>query len=880
MTCGMFVIPVIKEIGLCLWHSGFKRAVLICDLKENLNSLGVTMEQLMQIYEDVEQRVQTEELLLLAKPTKEVAGWFDEVRKLKEDVSKTLRDGEEQEQSKCLAGCCPKNCWQSYKLGKRVNKMLDEVEKLKNKGRFDVVVAKMHNSVDKKPMDETVGLDPMLQKVWRCIEDKSLGVIGLYGIGGVGKTTLLCKINNLFLSLSHDFVEVILVSVSKQPVMKKIQKAILQKLGFSEGFRLDSTVNNAFQIFRRLVKRKFLLLLDDVWERLDLNLVGIPLPNDKNESKVIFTTRSEDVCGLMGAQQNIRVECLTQEEALRLFRMKVGENTLNSDPRIPKLAEVMAAECKGLPLALVTVARAMASRKDPEDWESEIAALRNAPSEFPGMDSVLLPLKFSFEKLQNATLKSCFLYCCLFPDGYNISIEELIEYWGAERFLDEYDRDGEYIIRSLKRACLLESGESEEFVKMHGLIRDMAWQECSDKVAIFIKRDAESNEERGLRRWNEVERLSLWDYSIDDVLIKSSPSCIEHFSKHITQLLNLRTMICKVPMLTTFPAGFFPLMSALTLLDLSNSFLLRELPQEIGKLINLEYLNVSETAITELPAEIQRLEKLRCLILNRTKIWEIQRGLISRLQFLEIFSWFGYVGNYICDRDSHLLEELDGLPHLSEICIAIAYHVASVKILMGSHKLQRCIRKLFFSSINGLTFLEVSPILLSRMEHLELCRCEDLKEVEISPGTYYPRHEFSLLRKVVIVSCDSLSNVTWLTYAPKLQTLELRDCITLRGCIALWEGTNMEKKLIFSSLMFLRLVRLPYLRGICNHVLPFPSLGKIEVLECHNLKELPFDSKSAKNCLIHGDKMWWDSLRWEDEATKQVFSSKFVRHSR
>ena len=47
--------------------------------------------------------------------------------------------------------------------------------------------------------------------------------------------------------------------------------------------------------------------------------------------------------------------------------MKVGENTLNSDPRILKLAEDMAAECKGLPLALVSVGRAMASREDPED---------------------------------------------------------------------------------------------------------------------------------------------------------------------------------------------------------------------------------------------------------------------------------------------------------------------------------------------------------------------------------------------------------------------------------------------------------------------------------------------------------------------------------
>ena len=87
----------------------------------------------------------------------------------------------------------------------------------------------MHNSVDKKPMDETVGVDPMLQIVQRCIEDKSLGIIGLYGIGGVGKTALLERINNLFLSRSHDFVEVIWVSVSKQPDVKKIQKTIFQK---------------------------------------------------------------------------------------------------------------------------------------------------------------------------------------------------------------------------------------------------------------------------------------------------------------------------------------------------------------------------------------------------------------------------------------------------------------------------------------------------------------------------------------------------------------------------------------------------------------------------------------------------------------------------
>ena len=50
-------------------------------------------------------------------------------------------------------------------------------------------------------MDETVGLDSMLQNVWGCIEDQNLGIIGLYRIGGVGKTTLLYNINNEFLKV-------------------------------------------------------------------------------------------------------------------------------------------------------------------------------------------------------------------------------------------------------------------------------------------------------------------------------------------------------------------------------------------------------------------------------------------------------------------------------------------------------------------------------------------------------------------------------------------------------------------------------------------------------------------------------------------------------
>ena len=93
------------------------------------------------------------------------------------------------------------------------------------------------------------------------------------------------------------------------------------------------------------------------------------------------------------------------------------------------------------------------------------------------------------------TISLVFLYCCLFPENYEIR-KELIEYWIGEGFLDKYNEDadingelrpkGEPIIEDLKRACLLGSGESEEYIRMHGMVRDMAFVECQEKIALLI----------------------------------------------------------------------------------------------------------------------------------------------------------------------------------------------------------------------------------------------------------------------------------------------------------------------------------------------------------------------------------------------------------
>ena len=145
-------------------------------------------------------------------------------------------------------------------------------------------------------------------------------------------------------------------------------------------------------------------------------MLGVPSPNSQNKSKVILTTRFLDVCCRREAQKSIKVECLTKEESINLFKEKVGEATLNSHPDIPHLAETAAKECKGLPLALVTIGRAMAGKSTPQEWERAIQMLKTYPSKLSGMgDHLFQILKFSYDNLSNETIKACFLYLFYSP---------------------------------------------------------------------------------------------------------------------------------------------------------------------------------------------------------------------------------------------------------------------------------------------------------------------------------------------------------------------------------------------------------------------------------------------------------------------------------
>ncbi|KAK9229485.1 hypothetical protein WN944_022447 [Citrus x changshan-huyou] len=423
-----------------------RNAAYVSQLEDNLANLQTQLQKLIEAKDDVMTRVANAEQHQMRRLNK-VQGWLSRVESVEAEVGELIRHSTREIDKLCLGGYCSKNCQSSYNFGKKVSKKLQLMDTLMGEGAFDVVAEKVPQpAVDERPLEPTiVGLDSTFDKVWRCLIQEQVGIIGLYGMGGVGKTTLLTQINNKFLDAPNNFDVVIWVVVSKDMQLESVQEKIGERIGFLENRSLEEKASGIFKI---LSKKKFLLLLDDIWERIDLAKLGVPFPAiSKNASKIIFTTRLENVCGLIEAQKKFKVECLGDNEAWELFLQKVGEETLGSHPDIPELAKTVAKECCGLPLALITTGRAMSGKKTPEEWNYSIEMLRRSASEFPG-------------KI------------------------ELIECWIGEGFLNGYEgingvhNKGHYIIGVLVQACLLEEVGSD-YVKMHDVIRDIAlWIAC------------------------------------------------------------------------------------------------------------------------------------------------------------------------------------------------------------------------------------------------------------------------------------------------------------------------------------------------------------------------------------------------------------------
>lgn len=192
-------------------------------------------EDLTSLKNDVLRRVDLAEQQQLQR-LDQVQSWISRVETIETEVDEVVNHGTQQIEDLCCGGCCSKNYFSSYKYGKKVAEKLVELTALKSKGElFEEVASESLPAavINEISIEPTVGMEPMVDRVWSHIENEEVGIIGLYGMGGVGKTTLLTKIRNNFHHSPNDFNLVIWVVVSKDLKLELIQDKIGEKIGFS-----------------------------------------------------------------------------------------------------------------------------------------------------------------------------------------------------------------------------------------------------------------------------------------------------------------------------------------------------------------------------------------------------------------------------------------------------------------------------------------------------------------------------------------------------------------------------------------------------------------------------------------------------------------------
>ncbi|KAF3624194.1 putative disease resistance protein-like [Capsicum annuum] len=337
----------------------------------------------------------------------------------------------------------------------------------------------------------------------RLLEDDEVSIIGVWGTGGVRKTTLVKNLNNELLKnvscFKLSFSVVVWVTVPKLPIdIRKIQAQIASRLNLQVDNEA-SVESIANKIYQRLKKEtSFLLILNDVWEAINLDHIGVPQPEYPAISKVILTSHFLGVCKQMKTNTKMNISTLKEDESWLLF-VKNARHVANLE-YIQPLAKEIARECGGLPLAITVIGSSMRGRTRVELWEDALKSLRmSEPHNKDVEKKVYMVIKWSFDSLESqdiesspeqrskhvnkkrGDIQSCFLYCFLYPA--TIPIDDLIHCWWAEGILGEhdtyeqaYDR-GITFIETLKDACLLEADKIEivtahvmDCVKMHDMV--------------------------------------------------------------------------------------------------------------------------------------------------------------------------------------------------------------------------------------------------------------------------------------------------------------------------------------------------------------------------------------------------------------------------
>nr|GLL40877.1 disease resistance protein RPM1-like [Ipomoea trifida] len=599
-----------------------------------------------------------------------------------------------------------------------------------------------------------------------------------------------------------------------------------------------------------LLGRRYIVVFDDVWAIAVWQSIQLALPNENDGSRVILTTRINDVGSYSILESNgykYELKPLTEEESWTLFSRKTFQGSA-CPSHLEEISKNILKKCGGLPLAIVAISGVLTSKNknNIEEWQVFNRHLGFELEANDRLESIRVILQISFKELP-FYLKPCLLYMSIYPENHLIEHNTLIRLWIAEGFVKE--REGrtleevaegylnELINRSLIHAIQSNDDGSLKLGHIHDFYREIAVSKSRDHNFV-------STVNEHITTWpNKVRCLSihgtfgnvqnkryvarLRSLLTFDVIDSQSTSCA-------VQLLSSCKMV-RVLDLRGVPLEIFPkeILKLLHLRYLSlRSTRIKMIPKSIKNLQNLEILDLKQTLVTELPVEILKLQFIRQLLVYYHGQYSypsfepfehlhgfkapVGIGGLSRLQKLSFVE---------LNHGSGIIREIGMMTDLRRLSITKLRREDSETLCSSIEKLQK-LRSLSIRSLEGceildLSFMSSPPRFLQRL-YLKGCLQKVPHWVQTLQGLVKVYFQWSQLME---------NPLEYLQDLPNLVHIEFLRCYV--GETLCFKAGKFEK------LRLLDLDRLEGLRSVTMEVGAVPLLEKLVIRRCNSLERVP-----------------------------------------